>query len=92
MERPLVIATASTIGLVNPPDQQEAQCDLDSHADTCVGGSNTTLLGPIQRTIDVSAFAPSYGTQTLPIATVGTVWTNSETGIDYLLVIHNAIC
>ena len=91
MERPLVIATASTIGLVHPPDQQEARCDLDSHADTCVGGSNTTLLGPIQRTIDVSAFAPSYGTQTLPIATVGTVWTNSETGIDYLLVIHNAI-
>ena len=69
----------------------ETHCQLDLHTDTCVGRSNTILLGPIDRYVDVLAFAPGYGSKTFPIGTVGTVWTDPESGVQYLIVIHQAI-
>ena len=65
--------------------------ELDSHADTCVGGSNTMMIGPSQTTVRVSAFAPGCGTKHYPLATVGTVWTDPINGKEYLLVINQAI-
>ena len=44
----------------------ETRTELDSHADTSVGGSNTVLLGPTQHTVQVSAFAPGYGSKEYP--------------------------
>ena len=69
----------------------ETRCELDSHTDTCVGGSNTVLIGLIQSRVTVSAFAPGYGKKDFPMGTVGTVWTEPNTGVSYLLVIHQAI-
>jgi hypothetical protein len=79
------------VSAVNPDNTGECRSELDSHADTCVGGSNTALLGPAQTVARVSAFAPGYGSKDYPVGTIGTVWTDPLSGIDYLLVIHQAI-
>jgi len=79
------------VSAVNPDNTGEGRSELDSHADTCVGGSNSALLGPAQNTATVSAFAPGYGKKSYPVGTVGTVWTDPLSGTEYLLVIHQAI-
>ena len=64
---------------------------MDSHADTCVAGSNCIQMGPRGTPVTVHAFAPGYGAKVYYICTAATVWTNPETGQDYLLVIHQCI-
>ena len=91
MDCPRFIAALRRIAYTTASDLEEALCELDSHADTCVGGSNTARLGPVLYTVMVSAFAPSCGSQEFPVATVGTVWANPEDSKECLLVIHQAI-
>ena len=86
-----LISALHRVSEVSLPTDTEARMELDSHADTCVGGSNTAIIGPVQRTVTVSAFAPGYGSKSYPLATVGTVWIDPETSIEYLLVINQAI-
>ena len=86
-----VCALTRICGMGNSDDTSEPWCEFDSHADTCVGGSNTCLMGPPDRMVTVSAFAPGYGSKDYPIGTVGTVWTNPTTGHSHLLVFHEAI-
>ena len=69
----------------------EYRSELDSHADSFVGGSNTIRIGPVQKLVTVSAFAPGYGAKDYGICTLGTVWTDPHSGEDYLLVIHQGI-
>ena len=62
------------------------RCDLDSHADTCVGGANTILLEPSGNVATVHSFSDErkpFGD--IPIGTIATSWTDSETGITYVL-------
>ena len=41
------------------PDQ-EGRAELDSHADTCCGGSNTVLLEETGRKVTVRSFTPEH--------------------------------
>ena len=67
-------------------------CELDTHADTCVAGSNCILLSRCDRTVSVYAFSQDYAPQqNIPIGTVATVWVHPRTGVAYLLVIHEAL-
>ena len=66
-------------------------CELDSHADTCVAGSNCIPLGPAGPRVNVRAFAPGYGTKTYRIRSAATVWMNEQDGNKYLLVFHQSI-
>ena len=62
---------------------------LDSHADTCAGGANFSLLDPsnIDGYVDVSPFSDEYlPLQDVPIATCVTAWTDPNSGNVYLLV------
>ena len=69
----------------------ELTCELDSHADTCAVGRDFVMLSEAHRYISVHPFAEEYNPLTnVPIATVATVWTDSENQ-SYLLVIHQAL-
>ena len=69
----------------------ELTCELDSHADTCAVGRDFVMLSKAHRCISVHPFAEEYNPLTnAPIATVATVWTDSENQ-SYLLVIHQAL-
>jgi len=62
---------------------------LDSHADTCAGGSNFVLMDPTQIDgyVDVAPFSDEYSPlQDIPVATCVTAWTNPDSGKVFLLV------
>ena len=60
--------------------------ELDSHADTCVGGANTILLEPSGTTATVHSFSDERKPfDQIPIGTIATSWTNPEDGITYVL-------
>ena len=75
------------------------QCDetneshLDSHADTCAGGSNFVQLDDSPtRFVDVSPFSEEYEPmKNIPISTCATAWVCSETGQTRILVFHQML-
>ena len=67
------------------------RCELDSHADTFVAGSNTRIMYTTGKVVNVYGFTSgTKPVKDVPICTVGTVYTASS-GARYLLVIHEAI-
>ena len=62
---------------------------LDSHADTCAGGSNFVMMDPnqIEGYVDVAPFSDEYTPlQDIPVTTCVTAWTHPESGEVFLLV------
>jgi hypothetical protein len=83
-------ASSSTPHLYEEPGY--ARCELDSHADTCVAGVNFVILDTTCKSVDVHSYSNELDVLTnIPIATVGTVWTQPVTGELYLLVINQCI-
>ena len=73
--------------LYNPDHDDRDRTELDSHADTCVAGSNTTPLWFTD--VSVSPFIGEYKPlKNIPIACVATAWDNpvdgSNKNIEYL--------
>ena len=70
----------------------ETYIDLDSHADTCVLGSNALEVEtPYPEQTAIVSFAdPSVGTVTTPILSGAFLYTH-YTDSQYILVIHQAI-
>jgi hypothetical protein len=67
-------------------------CELDSHANTCVVGSNCVVLEVTEQTVNVSAFTNQHKTfDNVPIVTTATAFDDANTGITYLLIIGQAI-
>jgi hypothetical protein len=58
--------------------EEECRTEMDSHADTCVAGSNCRKVESSGRTVGYSdTLAP---TENVPIAKIATLHTDSETG------------
>ena len=69
-----------------------ARTEPDSHADTCVAGSNTLLIESTDKTVTVSPFSGEYSpTRNVPVATVATAWDDPTTGQTYILIINQAL-
>ena len=67
-------------------------CELDSHADTCVAGSNFVLLEDPHKHVTVHPYSDEYKPiDDVPIATVGTVWVSPKDGRPYLLIVNEAL-
>ena len=65
---------------------------LDSHADTCCGGSNTVALVLTGEKVNVFPFSDNLpAVQEVPIATVLMIWESPKTGELWMLVIHEAL-
>ena len=78
------------------PDSQpsnEGRVELDTHADTCVAGSNTVVLDLTGKTVTVLPFCETEfdAIQDIPIATVGTAYDCPTTGRTYILVNNEAL-
>jgi ribosomal protein L19E len=72
----------------------EGRSELDTHADTCVAGSNTVVLDLTgNKTVSVAPFCESEfdPMKDVPIATVATAYDCPMTGRTYVLVINEAI-
>jgi hypothetical protein len=67
-------------------------CELDSHADTCVAGSNFILLEEPIRTVNVHAYSPELAPlRGIPVGTAATVWVDPLNGQSYLLVLNECL-
>jgi hypothetical protein len=56
------------------------QCEMDTHADTCVAGGNFMACGFDGTTCEVTPFTDAYESmKDIPIVTAATAWTNEET-------------
>jgi hypothetical protein len=76
----------------NSADSDKDQTELDSHADTCVAGANTTPLWFTDQTVSVSPFIGEYKPlQDIPVASVTTAWDNPADGSTLLLLINEAL-
>lgn len=73
-------------------DSKEGRCELDSHADTIVGGNNCIVLDTTGRTVNVSPFSEEYKSFTdIPIATLATAYEDLSTGEVRILILHEAL-
>ena len=69
-----------------------ARCELDSHADTTVAGSNCIILHYTGKECDVSPYRDNYNPiQNVPIVTAATAWQSPVTGQTYILVLNEAL-
>ena len=72
--------------------EQMERTSLDSHADTCCGGSNTVALTLTGEKVNVFPFSDNLpAVQEVPIATILTIWESPKTGEPWMLVIHEAL-
>ena len=73
----------------------EGQTHLDSHADTCVCGSNFVMLDAKDKVLEyteVSQFSDEYQPiKDIPIASCATAWQSSEDGEVHILVFHQSL-
>ena len=68
------------------------RCELDSHADTVVAGSNFVMLEDTGKSVTVSGFTSQVGeVKSIPVATCATLYTCPSTGIGYTLVCHQSL-
>ena len=73
------------------PDHRSGRCEMDSHADTCVAGSNCVVLEYTGRTAEVEAYSPDYPSKKIPIATVATAYDCPTSGATFVLIINEAL-
>ena len=68
------------------------RCELDSHADTCVAGSNTLLVSHDDRTVSVHPYSGEYAPiDDVKIGTVATLWVDPKSGRSFILIINEAL-
>ena len=68
------------------------RCEMDSHADTCVAGSNCVILHFTGQECDVSPYHSGYDDmKNVPIVSAATAWQCPETGQTFILVYNEAI-
>ena len=61
--------------------------EMDTHADTCVAGKNWAVLTYTDVVCEVQPFTDKYDSiKEVPIVTACTVWTDQNSGKEYLLV------
>jgi hypothetical protein len=76
----------------NPEPQSVDRSELDSHADTCVAGSNTIPLWFTDKKVSVAPFIGEYvPLEDIPIASVATAWDNPSDGSTIILIINEAL-
>ena len=68
------------------------KCELDSHADTIVAGSNCILINYTGQVCDVSPYSDEYApVSDVPIVKAATAWQSPHTGQTYILIFNEAL-
>lgn len=68
------------------------KCELDSHADTIVAGSNCILINYTGQVCDVSPYSDDYApVSDVPIVKAATAWQSPHTGQTYILIFNEAL-
>ena len=77
---------SSTFNLIS------GKCELDSHADTTVAGSNCVILQYTGKECDVSPYRGDYESiKGVPIVHAATAWQSPHSGQTYILVFNESL-
>jgi hypothetical protein len=77
---------------IHQPTDDSNRSELDSHAYTCLAGTNTVPLGFTDETVSIAPFIGEYSPlKDVPIASVATAWDSPEDGRTLILVINKAL-
>ena len=75
-----------------PAEGAESTVEIDNHADTCCLGSNFIPLSFSGQVCSVSPFSDSYSAmQDVPVCTGATAWTDRDSGVTHILIVHEAL-
>ena len=87
------VAVTGIHGPTHHTDQGHmARCELDSHADTCILGSNFKLIELTGEVVDVVPYREEYDVKKdVPIVSAATAWTHPDTGEMFILDYHQAL-
>jgi hypothetical protein len=72
-------------------DHCSGRCEMDSHADTCVAGSNCVVLKYTGRYAEVEAYSPDYPSKRIPIAMVAKAYDCPTSGATFLLIMNEEL-
>ena len=87
-----VKALTLTISLVDMKPQENPRCETDSHADTCVAGSNFLFIGGDGRTVNVTPFSQALqSVPNIPVGTAATLYQDPQTGEEFILLFNECI-
>ena len=68
------------------------KCELDSHADTCILGSNIKMIELTGEVVDVVPYHEEYeAKKDVPIISAAMAWTHPDTGEMFILDYHQAL-
>ena len=85
-------AASSTSSARPSGTSTHGRCELDSHADTIVAGSNCIILNYTGKVCDVSPYRDDYDpVSNVPIVKAATAWQSSVTGQVYILVFNESL-
>ena len=76
---------------VNMEDNYQSTCELDSHANMAVVGSESYIIEETGEIANVQPYSPDYECRELKVIHAGVLYQCPYTGIEYILVIRNAI-
>ena len=80
----------STKGKSN--EQKFGRCELDSHANTIVAGSNCVILQYTRKECNVKPYGDDYeSVSNIPIVHAATAWQSTHTEQTYILVFNEAL-
>ena len=79
--------------MVMRSNESSERSELDSHADTTVGGSNCVLLYAGNETATVHSFSEeSKPFKNVPIGTIATAWVDPKTSETFILEFPESRC
>ena len=73
-------------------EQNFGRCDLDSHTDTIVAGSNFVILRYTGKECNINPYRDDYeSVSNIPILHAAMVWQSTHTGQTYILVFNDSL-
>jgi hypothetical protein len=86
------ISSARTVSRIDSATRRYGRCELDSHADTIVAGSNCVILQYTGKECDVTPYREDYESiKGVPIVNAATAWQSPHTGQTYILVLNESL-
>ena len=71
--------------------EDEIKCELDTHANMAVVGSEIYVIEETGETACVQPYCPDYESREIPVVHAGVLYQCPYTGMEYILIIRNAL-
>jgi hypothetical protein len=86
------VQTHCRVFRIHTESTHHATCELDSHADTCAAGPNTTIIEYTDQMVSITDFSDQLeAMKNIPIGTVAMAYDDPHDGSTMIHIIHKAL-